>query len=92
MNAAPGMLGRDGWRDGYGRLEIFAVFSCSCGKLCAMANQADGNAAMVHATPRCERFETLADQRAALKYFKSLQELKATPELLQQLERETVSA
>lgn len=81
----------DGWRNNVGELSIWAAFRCSCGRISAMADQVDnGNAAMVHTTPRCERFEALTDQRAALQYFRSLPPLELTPELVQQIARETV--
>jgi hypothetical protein len=83
----------DSWVDGFGDLNIFALFTCDCGALCAMADQrTNGNAAMVHTTPHCPRFEALKDQKEAIAYFTSLEELEASPELLRRLERETVSA
>jgi hypothetical protein len=83
----------DAWVDGFGELHIFAIFTCSCGRLAAMADQrSNGNAAMVHTTPHCERFEALKDQREALAYFNSIEKLKSTPELIERLARETVSA
>ena len=81
------------WRDAYGQIEIWAAFRCDCGGLAAMADQiSNGNAAMVHTTPRCQRFEDIPDQRSALKYFRSIQVLPLTPELAAQIDRETVSA
>lgn len=64
----------------YGQVEIFAVFRCSCGKICGMADQVpSGVAAMMHQDPRCPRFDALRNQKQALKYFRSLKQLPLYP-------------
>lgn len=42
-----------------GEVYLFAAYRCSCGKLCAMGDQPNGNAATVHQWPFCERYEAL---------------------------------
>ena len=85
-------MNHEGWTNGYGKIEIFAAFRCSCGQLCAMADQENGDAAMVHTSPRCERFEALSDQASALVYFASLLALELTPSLLSEIALTTRAA
>jgi hypothetical protein len=69
-------------------LDVFAVFRCSCGQLAAMANQvSNGNAAMVHGTPWCERFTALRSHKEAIAYFRSLESVPMTEEVKRELER-----
>lgn len=72
---------------------LFAAFRCACGKICAMADQPNGNAAMIHQWPFCERYDRLAapddhqTRDAAQKYFFSLPQIPLTLELAEELTR-----
>lgn len=67
---------------GHGYLVVFAVFRCSCGRVAGMADQTDGNAAMVHEAPHCPRFQALETLEAGMTYFRSLDALPMTEEAL----------
>lgn len=77
----------DQWKNDTGDLVLWAAFRCHCGQLSAMADQTDGNAAMVHTSPRCAEFEALQDQAAAVEYFRRLPSLQITPELVAEFAR-----
>lgn len=72
---------------GFCQAILFAAFRCSCGKLCAMGDQPNGNAVAIHEQPFCGRFIAIGDQSQALAYFKSLQQVPLTDEIKQTLER-----
>lgn len=72
------VLFREVQSNGVAPLVLLVAFRCDCGQLCAMADQLNGNAAMVHGWPRCLRFDGLEDQHQALAYFRSLEQVALT--------------
>lgn len=71
----------------FAELDVIGLFRCDCGQLCAMAEQLDGNAAMVHGSPHCERFEAVRSCTEGLAYFGSLPVVPMTLEALGELKR-----
>ena len=71
----------------YGQVRVFATFRCGCGKLAAMGDQPNGDAAMLHEAPHCEPFEAVRSMPQGVEYFRSLQKIPLSEGLLGQLQR-----
>lgn len=69
----------------YAQIKVFAAFRCRCGKLAAMGDQADGNAAMLHETPYCDAFERVRSMEQATAYYASLEAVPLTEAVAREL-------
>ena len=76
----------------FAALTVFAAFRCECGQLTAMAEQQNGDAAMIHGTPYCDRFESLRSQEQALAYFRALEQVPLTDAVRTELGRNSAHA
>ena len=70
----------------HGHVIPFATFRCSCGLICAMGEQLDRNAAMLHEAPHCARFIAVETIEAGMAYFFSLEELPISDALIERLQ------
>jgi hypothetical protein len=71
----------------YGHVKIFAAFCCDCGARAAMGDQDNGNAAMLHETPHCGRFEAVRTLGEAKRYYASLLPVPLTEDFCEALRR-----
>jgi hypothetical protein len=73
--------------DTYGYVRIIRAFRCRCGRICAMAEQSNGHAALLHETPQCERYAGLRRLDEALSFFDGLEPLPVNDSVGAQLTR-----